>query len=190
MSKTPPRTKGKRARKATSMAAPSARRPAAGKAKRPARRPVLHALNPGDAKSLEEVWRKWTGSAPGKTLRLDIQRDALTTKGRVSLPKETVMLGRVSKFFREDGEVEEFGDHGPLMVTDGGMKRLWLVDSKPRTFAYKVALIGYLARKPKFGDRELVEYIHDFESPTEAVMSGQVGAIKGRFRLTERGIEG
>jgi hypothetical protein len=100
------------------------------------------------------------------------------------------MLGRVSKFYLETGVVEDFGNAGPLMVTDADMKRIWLVDTKPRTFDHKVALIGYLARKPKFGDTGTVEYIHEFSPNAEAVMAGQVGAIKGRFRLTERGIEG
>lgn len=187
MKRSSPRTKGKPARKATSTAA---RRPAASKAKRPARRPVLHRLNPASPEELEGVWKAWTGTAPGKTLRLDIQREAITPRGRVLLPKETVMLGRVSKLFLENGKVEDFGGRGPLMVTDAEMRRLWLVDAKPRHFDHQVALIGYLARKPKFGDREPVEYIHEFDSPTQAVMAGQVGAIKGRFRLTERGIEG
>jgi hypothetical protein len=185
MSNTSPRAKGKPARKATSAAA--RRRPAASKAPRPARRPALHRLNPG---SLEDVWRTWTGSAPSKTLRLEVQPQAFTAKGRILLPKETVMLGRVSKFYLETGVVEDFGNAGPLMVTDADMKRIWLVDTKPRTFDHKVALIGYLARKPKFGDTGTVEYIHEFSPNAEAVMAGQVGAIKGRFRLTERGIEG
>lgn len=183
MRKTPPRTKGKPAN-ATSG---STRRPAASKATRPARRPVHHKLNPG---SLEDVWRTWTGSAPSKTLRLEVQPQAFTAKGRILLPKETVMLGRVSKFYLETGEVQSFGAAGPLMVTDADMKRIWLVDSKPRTFDLKVALIGYLAHKPKFGDTGTVEYIHEFSPNAEAVMAGQVGAIKGRFRLTARGIEG
>lgn len=105
-----PRAKGKPAPPPTFG---QARRPAVGKAKRPARRPALHKLNPASPEDLESVWKTWTGSAPGKTLKLDIQREAITAKGRVTLPKETVMLGRVSKFFLESGKVEDFGEKAP-----------------------------------------------------------------------------
>lgn len=135
-------------------------------------------------KSLETVWKAWTGSEPGQSfsLNLDNPKDC---------PIEVVMLGRLSKLITAKGKVEIFAD-GPFLVTDGKMKKVWLVDHEPRNINLdlKGGLIGYYAKKIKNGDKGPVEYIHAFTGRAKAVMEGEVGRLSGQFRLTEAGIEG
>lgn len=146
---------------------------------------TAHRLNPSTPADLAKVWKAWTGAEPTKVMELEVE-DAK----RFGLPSKVVLLGRVSWFATKDGQEERFGDAGPLMVTDAAAKRVWLVSSKRMAFDMQPALIGYLARKPKFGDQGLVEYVHAFEGRTRAVMDGHGGALTGTFRITPAGLEG
>ena len=150
------------------------------------------AVNPSSAAALAEAWEKWTGSKAGQVLRVKVSKAAVETPaGTAVIPADVVFLGRVSKLITKKGEVKDFGRSGPYLVTSAAMKSLWLLSPKGFVFDLKgVSLIAYLAKKPKFGDRDAVEYVHAFEGPTRAAMEGQVGLITGTFRLTPRGIEG
>ncbi|HJV40000.1 MAG TPA: hypothetical protein VJ549_00505 [Geothrix sp.] len=175
-------------KKTNPTAAPKAKAPAKHHVKPAATRKPgrpSHRLNPTDARGLAKIWKTWTGAEPSKVIELDVEGAK-----RHGLPAQAVLLGRVSWFATKDGREERFADSGPLMITDAAAKRIWLVSSEPRTFDLAPALIGYLARKPKFGDRELVEYVHAFEGKTHAVMDGQVGSLAGAFRITPAGLEG
>lgn len=173
---------------------PTKKTSAAAKGKNPAahsvavkRKPARHAhrVNPSASGDLAKVWKAWTGAEPTKAMEIEVD-DAK----RFGLPSKVVLLGRVSWFATKEGKEERFGDAGPLMVTDAAAKRVWLVSSKRMAFDLQPALIGYLARKPKFGDLGLVEYVHAFEGRTRAVMDGHGGALTGTFRITPAGLEG
>lgn len=174
-----PKKKPTAARKAKA-AAHSPKRAASRKPGRPAL-----SMNPSTAEGLAKVWKAWTGANPTKVIELGV-----TDAKRFGLPAKAVLLGRVSWFATKDGREEGFGEDGPLMITDATAKRIWLVSEKARRFDIDAALIGYLARKPKFGDRSAVEYVHAFEGKAHAAMSGQVGALTGSFRITPAGLEG
>ncbi len=145
---------------------------------------VKFSFNPTTPGDVEKVWKLWTGAKPGQVLRVTV--DDPTGQ----LPEHVALLGRVAKFIMANGTLLEFGASGPLLVTDGAASRVWLVHTKVLHFDVRPRLICYLAKKPKFGDRGLVEYIHAFEGPAHARMRGQVGELTGSFRLTPRGIEG
>lgn len=144
-----------------------------------------HRLNPSDAEGLAKVWKAWTGTDPGQSLRVQVEEPR-----RYGLPPHVVLLGRVAWFATKSGEVKRFGVSGPYMVTDAQAKKVWLVSHKRHRFDLEPALIGYTARKPKFGDKATVEYVHAFEGRAHAVMDGQVGALTGTFRITPAGLEG
>lgn len=149
------------------------------------------AVNPS-ATALGKAWETWTGSKPGQALRVKVKASTVETPaGTAHLPSDVVFLGRVSKLITKAGTVKDFADSGPYLVTDAAMRHLWLVSQKVHRFDLKrLSVIGYLAKKPKFGDRDRVEYVHAFESTTRAAMEGQLGLITGGFRITPRGIEG
>ena len=142
-------------------------------------------LNPSDAAGLAKVWKAWTGTEPEQVLKIDVEEPR-----RFGLPAKVVLLGRVSWLASKSGKEERFGASGPYMVTDATAKRIWLVSHKGHRFDLEPALIGYMARKPKFGDTATMEYIHAFEGRAHAVMDGQVGALTGTFRITPAGLEG
>lgn len=142
-------------------------------------------LNPSDAAGLAKVWKAWTGTDPGQSLQLQVEEPH-----RYGLPLHVVLLGRVTWLATKDGKETRFGVAGPYMVTDAAARKIWLVSHKAHHFDLEPALIGYTARKPKFGDRATVEYVHAFEGRTHAVMAGQVGALTGSFRITPAGLEG
>ena len=135
--------------------------------------------------ALEQAWERWTGAKVGASL-------TLTLPDRGDCPASVVMLGRVSELIAPTGAVKAFGETGPFMVTDGRMKRVWLIDGKGKRFDLDLTrgLIAYLAKKHKFGDRAPVKYVHHFAGKAHAAMSGHVGELTGTFRLTPRGIEG
>ena len=164
-------------------AAPTRKKPAEPKAKVESAT-VKITFNPSTKGDVERIWKLWTGAKPGQVLKVRV--DDPTGQ----LPQHVALLGRVAKFIQGDGTVEDFGASGPLMVTDGKASRVWLVHTKVHRFDLRPSLICYLAKKPKFGDRGLVEYIHAFEGKAHARMDGQVGELTGSFRLTPRGIEG
>jgi hypothetical protein len=151
------------------------------------RKPVRPAfrMNPSEDASLAKVWKAWTGSDPGQVLQIDVDEPR-----RYGLPSKVVMLGRVAWLATKDGKEKRFGASGPYMVTDGKAERIWLVSHQVQAFDLEPALIGYTARKPKFGDQNSVEYVHAFEGRAHAVMNGQVGALTGTFRITPAGLEG
>lgn len=142
-------------------------------------------LNPSDDAGLAKVWKAWTGAEPGQSLRIDVEEPS-----RYGLPSRVVLLGRVSWFATKGGKETRFGVSGPYMVTDAKAAKVWLVSHKGHRFDLEPALIGYTARKPKFGDKATVEYVHAFEGRAHAVMDGQVGALTGTFRITPAGLEG
>ncbi|HEX9082950.1 MAG TPA: hypothetical protein VF768_11770 [Holophagaceae bacterium] len=146
---------------------------------------AAHRLNPSEEASLAKVWKAWTGSEPGQSLRLQVEAPHL-----YGLPSHVVLLGRVVWLATKEGKEIRFGVSGPYMVTDAEARKVWLVSHKGHRFDLEPALIGYLARKPKFGDRATTEYVHAFEGRTHAVMNGQVGALTGGFRITPAGLEG
>lgn len=141
-------------------------------------------FNPTNPADLLKVWRDWTGSDPRETLTFKVDGP---THG---MPSQVVVLGRVSRFIGENGQVVEFGEAGPMAVTDKSARRIWLLDSRGRKVHMTASVICYLARKPKFGDRGLVEYVHAFTRPARVVMDGQVGTLAGDFKITPRGLEG
>lgn len=148
-------------------------------------------INPTSEADLAKVWTAWTGAKPGQVAEFELEKQTVEVAGgRIILPAKVALLGRVAKLITKSGQVKDFKDHGPLMVTDSKMKRVFLIHPKGFHFDVEPSLIAYLAKKPKFGDRGLVEYVHAFESRTRAVMAGQIGALTGGFRLTPRGIEG
>jgi hypothetical protein len=155
-----------------------------GAAKRKPGRAAL-ALNPADGEGLAKVWKAWTGAEPGQSFRINVEEPA-----SFGLPSRVVLLGRVAWFATKAGKETRFGASGPYMVTDAKAERIWLVSHKGHRFDLEPALIGYMARKPKFGDRATVEYVHAFEGRAHAVMDGQVGALTGTFRITPAGLEG
>lgn len=143
-------------------------------------------FNPTDTADVAKVWKLWTGAEVGQVLKL-----TLDLPERAELPGTVALLGRVSRLIGPDGSYREFkASEAPFMVTDGHMKRLWLLGVKPQAFDTAVSIIAYVTRKPKFGDRGTVEYIHAFKGAAKARMSGHAGEITGTFRLTGRGIEG
>jgi hypothetical protein len=150
------------------------------------------AINPATANRLTKAWHTWTGAKPGQVHLVKVQAATVSTPaGPVHLPSEVVFLGRLTKLITKRGEVKDFGTSGPYLVSNADLEHLWFLSPKAHRFHLKdLSLIGYLAKKPKFGDREPVEYIHAFEGATQAAMVGQVGRIKGSFHLTPRGIEG
>lgn len=141
-------------------------------------------FNPSRPEDVARVWKLWTGAKPGQVLKLAVNDST------GSLPEDVALLGRVAKFITPKGVLKDFGETGPLLVTDGQAKHVWLIDPKGQRFDLAPSIICYLARKPKFGDRGLVEYVHSFDRPARAQMAGQVGTLTGGFRLTPRGIEG
>ncbi|WP_257303405.1 hypothetical protein [Geothrix campi] len=141
-------------------------------------------FNPTNPADLLKVWRDWTGSDPRETLTFKVDGD---THG---MPSHVVVLGRVSRFISEDGKLVDFGESGPMAVTDKSARRIWLLDGRARKVSFTASVICYLARKPKFGDRGLVEYVHAFTRPARVVMNGQVGTLAGGFKITPRGLEG
>lgn len=141
-------------------------------------------FNPSTEGDVERVWKLWTGARPGQVLKVKVADPT------GQLPVHVALLGRVSRFIQADGSLMDFGSSGPLLVTDGEASKVWLIHPKTQRFDVRPRIICYLARKPKFGDRGLVEYIHAFESSARARMDGQVGELTGGFRLTPRGIEG
>jgi hypothetical protein len=146
----------------------------------------VHRFNPTDAAEVAKVWKLWTGAEVGQVLKL-----TLDLPERAELPGTVALLGRVSRLIGPDGSYREFkASEAPFMVTDGKMRRLWLLGVKPQAFDTAVSIIAYVTRKPKFGDRGTVEYIHAFKGSAKARMSGHAGEITGTFRLTGRGIEG
>jgi hypothetical protein len=153
---------------------------------------VAKAINPTTANRLQKAWYTWTGAKPGQVHLVKVQAATVSTPaGPVHLPSEVVFLGRLTKLITKRGEVRDFGASGPYLVSNADLEHLWFLSPKAHRFHLKeLSLIGYLAKKHKFGDREPVEYIHAFEGPTQAAMVGQVGRIKGSFHLTPRGIEG
>lgn len=167
------------------------------KAKARAPKPTLEKFtlsgrfNPTSAGDLAQVWRAWTGADPDQTLSFDVERPSvsLSTGGRVTIPEKVVVLGRVAKLITKAGRLADFGEKGPLMVTDAKAERVWLLSDKPYHFDLEPSVIAYLARKPKFGDRGTVEYVHGFKGRVRVVMAGQVGAMTGGFRITPRGLE-
>lgn len=134
---------------------------------------------------LATAWKKWTGADPGQTFKLRL------VDGLKDCPSEVVMLGRITKLITKSGQIETFRS-GPYMVTDSAMKKVWLVDQRDRSFALnlKGGIIIYLAKKPKFGDRQAIEYVHLFQGAIRAEMHGQVGRLEGPYKLTPAGIEG
>lgn len=198
-------TSRKRSPKASALAAPWAKKPARptsrlktnpevspalvklvdqAAAKRKPGRAAL-ALNPADGEGLAKVWKAWTGAEPGQSFRINVEEPA-----SFGLPSRVVLLGRVAWFATKAGKETRFGASGPYMVTDAKAERIWLVSHKGHRFDLEPALIGYTARKPKFGDKATVEYVHAFEGRAHAVMDGQVGALTGTFRITPAGLEG
>lgn len=151
----------------------------------PARARLAHNPGPSAWEALERAWERWTGAKAGASLTLSVS-------DRGDCPKAVVMLGRVSELIAPTGAVKSFGESGPFMVTDGAMKRVWLLHAKGQRFAMDLTkgLIAYLAKKPKFGDRAPVKYVHAFEGQARAQMNGNTGELSGAFRLTPRGIEG
>jgi hypothetical protein len=179
----------------TKIATPAPKKPTARKAPKLQVEKVTvtaRAINPTTAAALDQAWITWTGSKPGHVHHVEVAAAKVRTPfGVVHLPSRVVFLGRVTKLITPSGEVKDFGDSGPHLVSDAALKSLWLLSSKPHRFHLEdVSLIAYLAKKPKFGDRGVVEYVHAFEGPTQAAMAGQVGLLRGPFRLTPRGIEG
>jgi hypothetical protein len=142
-------------------------------------------FNPSDAEGLAKVWKAWTGAEPGQSMRLQVEEPH-----RYGLPLHVVLLGRVAWLATKAGKEIRFGVSGPYMVTDAQAQKLWLVSHRDHHFDLEPALIGYTARKPKFGDQATVEYVHAFEGRTRAVMDGQVGSLTGSFRITPAGLEG
>ena len=142
----------------------------------------LLTLNPD---SLAEVWEMWTGESH-PTLTVDMSVD-----DRGDMPERVVMLGRLTELLGKD-EQRLFGKSGPLMVTDESMKRCWFVSKKPMKFAINMSkcVIGYLACKPKFGDKAPVKYLHLFSGKVQAAMAGNVGELTGKYKITPNGIEG
>lgn len=173
----------------------AARIPAKAKAKAP--KPTLEKFtltgrfNPTSAGDLARVWKAWTGTDPDQTISFDVHQPTVTLAkgGQVTIPEKVVVLGRVSKLISKTGRLADFGAKGPLMVTDAKAERVWLLSEKPYHFDLEPSVIAYLARKQKFGDRDLVEYVHGFKGRVRAVMAGQVGAMTGGFRITPRGLE-
>lgn len=157
----------------------------------PEKSPLTGRFNPTSAGDLARVWKAWTGTDPDQTISFDVEQPAVSLKtgGRVTIPEKVVVLGRVSKLISKTGRLADFGAKGPLMVTDAKAERVWLLSDKPYHFDLEPSVIAYLARKPKFGDRDLVEYVHAFKGRVRAVMAGQIGAMTGRFRITPRGLE-
>lgn len=164
-------------------AAPSKKKPAEPKPKVESAT-VKITFNPSTEGDVERVWKLWTGAKPSQVLKVKV------TDPTGQLPAHVALLGRVAKFIQADGTLLDFGASGPLLVTDGKASKVWLIHPKAQRFDVRPRLICYLAKKPKFGDRGLVEYIHAFEGSARARMAGQVGEMTGSFRLTPRGIEG
>ncbi|HEU4951533.1 MAG TPA: hypothetical protein VFT46_06260, partial [Holophagaceae bacterium] len=133
--------------------------------------------------ALERIFEAWTGAKPDKVIRL-----TLPEARHLKVPSHLVLLGRVSWLADAKGSERRFEHQGPLMVTDEQAERIWLVSEKPQRFDLEPSLIGYRMRKPKFGDRGEVEYVHAFRR-AHAVMDGQVGALTGTFRITPAGLE-
>lgn len=171
--------------------------PAKGKAKAkkttftPEKFTLTGRFNPTAAGDLARVWSAWTGTDPDQTLTFDVENHSvlLKTGGRVTIPENVVVLGRVAKFITKGGRLADFGTNGPLMVTDAKAERIWLLAEKPFHFDLEPSVIAYLARKPKFGDRGTIEYVHGFKGRVRAVMAGQIGAMTGAYRITPRGLE-
>jgi|GEM_PF-6726791 len=138
-----------------------------------------------DAPGLVAAWERWTGSKSSGAFVLNL-------KNAGSLPASVVLLGRLAKLITAGGEVQDFAEKGPYLVTDAAMRRVWLVSEKARRFDLDVSkgIICYHAKKTKFGDRSTVEYVHAFRGKARAAMEGQTGELTGTFRLTPRGIEG
>lgn len=153
-------------------------------------------VNPATASHLARAWKLWTGARPGQVLLVKVPAATVATPaGTVRLPSEVVFLGRLSSLITTSpGENAEksFGETGPYLVSDSELQHLWMIAPKktPDFHIKNVAAIAYLARKPKFGDRGVIKYIHAFEGPAQASLRGQVGLFRGSFRLTPRGIEG
>lgn len=182
-----PKTTGRvRATKRVSASAGTSKR-VGSKAKKPSRlsrSSKKAALNPTETDALKRIWKAWTGSEADKVIKVD-----LGEARRLKIPAKLVLLGRVSWLASVKGEDKRFGAAGPLMVTDAKAEKVWLVSEKPHRFDMDAALIGYEAKKPKFGDKNPIEYVHEFKR-AHAVMDGQVGALTGTFRITPAGLEG
>ncbi|MDP1832630.1 MAG: hypothetical protein Q8K67_11270 [Geothrix sp.] len=169
--------------------------PARTKAKAP--KPTLEKFtltgrfNPSSSDDLAKVWKTWTGTDPDQALSFEVERPtvALKSGGRVTIPEKVVVLGRVSKLITKAGRLADFGAEGPLMVTDAKAERIWLLAGKPFHFDLEPSVVAYLARKAKFGDQHIIEYVHAFKGRVRAVMAGQIGAMTGGFRITPRGLE-
>lgn len=145
-----------------------------------------HDKNADGFADLEGIWNGWTGSKATQWVKLDLDDPG-------NLPKRVVMLGRLAFLVAKTGGMVEFRDGtGPLMVTDGLGKRLWLLSEKPRKISInmKGGLLSYYAKKPKLGDKKPLQYVHLFACDCQVTMNGQIGEIKGDFAITKRGIEG
>ena len=142
-------------------------------------------INPSNPEALARIWKAWTGSDADKTLHIEIDQAR-----KFGLPSQVVLLGRLTWLATAKGGVKKFSADGPLLVTDAEARKVWILSAKPQKFDLEPSLIAYLARKPKFGDKNLIEYVHAFEGRAHAVMDGQVGALTGTFRVTPAGLEG
>lgn len=178
-SPTEPDTRRRRNAQAKGMARKTPKTP--GKSARKATPPT----DPESLRGLAAIWEKWTGAKASSAIELNL-------KGAKGVPARVVLLGRLAKLITTGGQVQDFGELGPLLVTDAGMKRVWMVDEKARRFDLDMTkgVICYHAKKVKFGDRSTVEYVHAFQGKARAAMAGTAGELSGSFRLTGRGIEG
>ena len=152
------------------------------------------AINPAESHApitggdLAKVWKAWTGVEPSKLIRFQIEATGPDAHG---IPSEVAILGRLSRLIESNGNLVEFPrSSGPLMVTDAAASGVWFISDRGHEFNLRPSVICYIAEKPKFGDREPVEYVHGFDGPTRARMTGQVGRLTGSFTVTPRGLEG